>query len=161
AFRRALDRAQWAVGTADGSTPNETARFSLSGSPPGVRTLLGAATVIGVSAGFLGPSFRVARLHSPRQITPSSLRRPPHAVWMVPVAETILTVGVALGLIVPALVFVNWRRRRDPARVVEACWTWEWAGAVLGTLLVFGPLLRIPGLHSASAALILALGVGI
>ncbi len=77
---------------------------------------------------------------------------------MVPVAETLVTVGLTLILVTPAIALSAWRNGR-PGSSRSTSWAWTWAGIVLGTLLFLGPLLAVRRLHAA-AALALAFGAG-
>ena len=80
-----------------------------------------------------------------------------HAAWMIPVAGTAVTVFLTLALVAPVLALSAWRRRMRTDNA--PCWAWCWAGMVLGTLLLLGPLLAIRGLHFA-APVAIAVGVG-
>jgi arylsulfatase A-like enzyme len=125
--------------------------------------LVGATVAVGVAAGFLELAVLMTQLHGLHRIGLSTLRMSRHVTWMVPVAETLVTAGLALVLVFPVVAGGAWWRRRrarsgapagDPRR------PWIWAGTILGTLLVLGPLLAIRGLH-AGPALVLALGFGL
>ncbi len=81
-----------------------------------------------------------------------------HAGWMVIVTASMLTTCVTTVLMVPALACAA-RRRRRGASCRWPFWTWDLAGAVLGTLLLLGPLQTIQGLHP-TAPIALAVGAG-
>ena len=73
--------------------------------------------------------------------------------------STLLSASLTLVLLAPALAWAAWRQRRQ-VPVHRLSWTWDLAGAILGTLLLLGPLQTIQGLHPA-APVSLALGAGI
>jgi arylsulfatase A-like enzyme len=77
---------------------------------------------------------------------------------MVPVAETLVTVGLSSVLVTPALALSS-RRSRGPGASRSVSRTCNWAGAVLGSLLFLGPLLAIRRLHIVGA-LALSIGLG-
>ena len=117
---------------------------------PELSGLVGAALVLGVAAGFLELAVRMIQLHWLHQVGLSTLRISRHVAWMVPVAETLVTLGLTLGLVAPALVWSAWRSGR-PGASRALSWAWNWAGVVLGTLLFLGPLLAVRGLHARGA----------
>src|SRR5262249_4229867 len=72
--------------------------------------------------------------------------------------EALVTLGLTLLFVTPVWAWTARRAvRRAPARPVS--WAWDWAGAVLGTLLFLGPLLAVHRLHTVGA-LAVALGAG-
>ncbi len=125
---------------------------------PGLSSLIGAALTVGVAAGFLELAALMFQVHGLHRVGISTFRISRHVLWMVPVAETLVTLGLALLFGIPALV---WSARRDGGpvasrRVSRAC---RWIGMVLGTVLVLAPLLTVRRLHTI-AAVALALGAG-
>jgi arylsulfatase A-like enzyme len=129
--------------------------------PRAPRPLAMVATTltVGVASGFLELAVLAIQVHGLHRVGLSTLRISRHHLWMIPVAEALTTIGLASLLLAPPAAWVAWRSgRRQPARSPSKAW--DWAGAVLGMLLILGPLLAIRGLHAA-AALVLALGMGI
>ncbi len=126
---------------------------------PGLLNLIGVALPVGVVAGALELAVLMVQLHGLHYVGPSTLRISRHVAWMVPVAEALVTLGLALALVTPALA-LSARRSRGPGASRAVSRTCNWAGAVLGTLLFLGPLLAIRRLHTV-AAVALAVGVGI
>lgn len=160
AFRRILGRGR--TQSARESTPkNEASSSSLPASrPPEVLPLAGATLGVGAAAGFLELGLVFGQFHGLHQVRWSSLMISRHAAWMIPVAETLLVAAWTLVLVAPVLGLGAWLRskgRGEPA--AGWAWTWDWAGLVLGTFLLLGPLLSLPGLHPV-AVVILALGLG-
>ena len=82
-----------------------------------------------------------------------------HAGWMVVVTSSLLTPVLVVLLMAPALTWAAWRKRMN-VPVHRLSWTWDLAGAILGALLLLGPLQTIQGLHPAAPAS-LALGMGV
>ena len=124
---------------------------------------------VGVLAGFLEWAAVFGQFQGLHRVRWSTLLTSRHAAWMIPVAETLLVTAWTLALVGPVLAWSAWtaRRRRgqteagtEPSREeVGGAWTWTWSGWVLGTLLLFGALLSVPGLHPV-AVVILAVGLG-
>ena len=131
---------------------------SLASRGPGVLPLVGATLVVGVAAGFLELALVFGQFHGLHQVRWSSLMISRHAAWMIPVAETLLVAAWTLGLVAPVLGLIAWLGSKGQGERVVG-WAWNWAGLVLGTLLLLGPLLSLPGLHPI-AVVVLALGVG-
>ncbi|WP_406695221.1 sulfatase [Singulisphaera sp. Ch08] len=125
---------------------------------PGVLPLAGATLAVGVAAGFLELALVFGQFHGLHQVRWSSLMMSRHAAWMIPVAEVLLVAAWTLGLVAPVLAGAAWLTSKGQGERAVA-WAWNWAGLVLGTLLLFGPLLTLPGLHPV-AVVILALGLG-
>lgn len=167
-FRRALGRvARREGGTAEAEASSERSAPTLplpvstiAAQIPGLAPVIGTAMVVGVSAGFLELLVMGTQIHILQRVGMGTLRISRHVAWMIPVAETLTTVGLATVLIAPALAWAA-RRRRGKAQAPSrsAAFAWEWAGLVLATLLWLGPLLAVRGLHAA-AALALAIGAG-
>ena len=159
AFRRALNRGTrpprpWAEGQ-----PSSTAATGGLGHAPGLLSILGAGLAVGATAGFLELLVQAAQLHGLHRVDWSSLTISRHAGWMVVVTSTLLSASLTLLLMAPALAWAAWRQSRQvPVRRLS--WTWDLAGAILGTLLLLGPLQTIQGLHPA-APVSIALGAGI
>jgi arylsulfatase A-like enzyme len=154
AMKGSVQRLSSAV-TAPAARPDSPA---MAREAPGLWSLMGASLAVGAAAGFLELTMLAIRLHVLHQAGLSTLRISRHVAWMMPVAETLVVSGLALLFVTPVLVWSARRAGRRPfARPVA--WTWDWAGAVLGTLLLLGPLLAIPKLH-AVAALTVAIGAG-
>ena len=125
---------------------------------PGLIPLVAAVVATGVAAGFLELAVFAFQVHVLHLVDLTSLRISRHVAWMIPTAEVAVTVPLGLLLIAPAFLLAK-LRDRDGSRGGHARAT-VWAGAVLGTLLVLGPLLAIRGLYPV-AALVLAMGVGV
>ena len=108
-FRQALNRdARYQV------SPKETltataAMSSRARQDPELLALLGAAPAVGVAAGFLELAVLMIQVHWPAPGRLSTLRISRHVAWMVPVAETLVTVVLTL----------RWWRRRWPGRPVR------------------------------------------
>jgi arylsulfatase A-like enzyme len=141
-----------------GDAAGESGATPLAMRPPGLVSLVGAALSVGVAAGFLELAALAVQGRLAHRVGLGTLRISRHVAWMVPVAETLVTLGLALLFVAPALAWSARRAgRSEPARAVSR--VWGWAGAVLGTLLFLGPLLAVRGLH-AVGALALAIGAG-
>jgi arylsulfatase A-like enzyme len=125
---------------------------------PGLLNLIGVSLAVGVVAGTLELAVLMLQLHWLHYVGPSTIRISRHVAWMVPVAETLVTVGLSSVLVTPVLASSS-RRRRGPLAARAVSRTCNWAGAVLGTLLFLGPLLAFRRLHTI-AALALAVGLG-
>ncbi len=160
AFRRALRRAtpghaSGVEGRSAESEPRSTPEVSRT---PGLTPLIGAALAVGVAAGFLELAVVMIQVQGLHRVGLATLRISRHVAWMVPVAEVVVTLGLTLGLVTPALALSALRRRRTRSSG-SSSWCWWWAGTVLGTLLLLGPLLAVRCLHGG-AALALAFGAG-
>ena len=114
---------------------------------------------MGATAGFLELLVQAAQLHGLHRVDWSSLTISRHAGWMVVVTSTLLSASLTLVLLAPALAWAAWRQSQQ-VPVHRLSWTWDLAGAILGTLLLLGPLQTIQGLHPA-APVAVALGAGI
>ena len=159
AFRRALNRGtRPRLSGAEGklSSPGAT---DVLGHAPGLLCLLGAGLAVGATAGFLELLVQTAQLHGWHRVDWSSLTISRHAGWMVVVTSTLLSAILTVLLLAPALAWAAWRQSRQ-VPVHRLSWTWDLAGAILGTLLLLGPLQTIQGLHAA-APVSIALGAGI
>jgi arylsulfatase A-like enzyme len=126
---------------------------------PGLGSLLGASLTVGAAAGFLELATLAIRVHVLHHAGLSTLRISRHVAWMIPVTETLVTFVLASVLVTPVLAWTARRRAGRRASALRVSWAWDWAGAVLGTLLLLGPLLAVRGLH-AVAALSIAVGAG-
>ena len=124
---------------------------------PSFRAVIAAAIAIGVVSGFLELSVLVAQLHGLRYVDWSTLMISRHVGWMIPITGAAIVVVLTILLVGPVLAWVAWRRRTRVDKIPG--WVRGWAGWVLGTLLLLGPLLTIRGFHFA-APLAVALGVG-
>ncbi len=120
--------------------------------------MIAAALAIGTVAGFLELSVLVAQLHGLRYVDWSTLMISRYVGWMIPITGASIVVALTIVLVGPVLAWVAWRGRRREMHNAPG-WAWEWAGWVVGTLLLLGPLLTIRGFHFA-APLAVALGVG-
>jgi arylsulfatase A-like enzyme len=154
-LRQAMNGPVRGLGPATAVRPDSPA---MAMRPPGLGSLMGASLAVGAAAGFLELATLAIRIHVLHQAGWTTLRISRHVAWMMPVAETLVVSGLAFLLVAPVLAGSARRARRRPFAPPVA-WTWDWAGAVLGTLLLLGPLLAIPKLH-AVAALTIAVGAG-
>lgn len=136
-------------------------RPGASGVPraPGVLPLIAATVAVGAAAGFLELAVFSVQVHGLHFVDLTSLRISRHVAWMIPVAEALVTIPLAFALLAPALLLAA-RRSRTKRPDGRAGLAWDWAGAVLGTLLFLGPLMAIRGLYPG-AALVLAAGLGV
>lgn len=129
------------------------------GHAPAVSSLLGAGLTVGAVAGFLELLVQAVQIHWLHQIEWTTLTISRHAGWMAVATSSVLVASLTLVLLAPALAWAARRQKQNvPAR--RLFWTWDVAGVILGTLLFFGPLQMIHGLHAAAAAA-LALGAGV
>jgi arylsulfatase A-like enzyme len=159
AFRRILNRGARQRGPGAHGEPSTTGATDVLGHAPGLPSLSGAGLAVGATAGFLELMVQAVQIHGLHRVDWSSLTISRHAGWMVVVASTLLSASLTLVILAPALAWAAWRQRQQvPARRLS--WTWDLAGAILGTLLLLGPLQTIQGLHPA-APVSLALGAGI
>lgn len=126
--------------------------------PPGLLTLVGTAVMICVAAGFLELAVLMVNVHVLHYVGLRSLKIGRHAVWMLPVAGTVAALCLAMALISPVMAWSVWHTKGLKGRHDRPVLR-NWAGLVLGTLLLLGPLLAIRGMH-AGAMLALAFGVG-
>jgi arylsulfatase A-like enzyme len=159
AFRRALNRGARQRRLGAEPEPSSTTATDGLGHAPGILSLLGAGMAVGATAGFLELSVQAAQIHGLHRVDWSSLTISRHAGWMVVVSSTLLSASLTLLILAPALAWAAWRQRRQ-VPVHRLAWTWDLAGAILGTLLLLGPLQTIQGLHPAAPASV-ALGAGI
>jgi arylsulfatase A-like enzyme len=126
---------------------------------PGLSGLIGAAVAVGVASGFLELFVQWFQLEILHQVDWGTLMISRHAGWMVVVTTALLMPCMGVALMAPALAWAAWRRSRN-APIARLTWTWDLAGAILGTLLLLGPLQTIHGLHPV-APVAAALGTGI
>jgi arylsulfatase A-like enzyme len=155
AFRRILNqdiRDGQASEVASETAPSKPARA------PSLTAVIAAALAIGVVSGFLELSVLLAQLHGLRYVDWSTLMISRHIGWMIPITGAAIIVVLTILLVGPALAWDAWRRK-GPEMGNAAGWAWAWAGWVLATLFLLGPLLTIRGFHFA-APLAVALGVG-
>jgi len=123
-------------------------------------TFLGVAFLLSAASGFLELAVLEIQLLVRHRVGWHSLMVSRHITWMVPVSAPLVIVPLAVILVWPALALLAWRSRRGkPAPPLAVAWAWGWAGTVLGTLLLLGPLLAMRALHTV-AAVALALGLG-
>jgi arylsulfatase A-like enzyme len=125
---------------------------------PRLIDLIGASLAVGVAAGALELAVVMIQVHALHRVGLATLRISRHVAWMVPAVEAVVTFALTLGLVGPALAWSAFRDRR-PRPSGARSWAWKWAGTVLGTLLLLGPLLAVRRLHGP-AALALAFGAG-
>ncbi|AGA27452.1 sulfatase [Singulisphaera acidiphila] len=140
------------------SSASAPAPAPLANRLPGALPLAGTTLAVGVAAGFLELALVFGQFHGLHQVRWSSLMISRHAAWMIPVAETLLVAAWTLVLVAPVLGVAAWLRAKGQGKRSIGL-TWNWAGMVLGTFLLLGPLLTLPGLHPV-AVVILALGLG-
>src|SRR5262249_40381046 len=125
--------------------------------PPSLPELAAAALTVGIASGLLELAVVMFQIHGLHRVGLSTLRISRHVAWVIPAAEAVTALILAVGLVAPALAWSAWRRwRRGPS---ASTWVWAWAGLVLGTLLFLAPILAIRRLHGG-AALALAIGAG-
>ena len=153
AFRRAMRRR--ARGPSDRRTDPGTSAIPTA---PALVDLAGAAMAVGVAAGFLELAVATFQIHGLHRVGLATLKISRHAAWMIPVAEAAITLLLTLAMVGPATAWSALRDRRQ-GRSGPSKRSWRWAGTVLGTLLLLGPLLSVRRLHAA-AALVLAFGGG-
>jgi arylsulfatase A-like enzyme len=159
AFRRALNRGALRRYLKDEAGPSTTGTTDGLGHAPRILSLLGTGLAVGATAGFLELSVQAVQLHVLHRVEWTTLTISRHAGWMTVLTSTLLSAILPLGLLAPALAWAAWRQKHQvPAS--RLAWTWDVAGAILGTLLFLGPLQTIHGLHPA-ASISLALGAGI
>jgi arylsulfatase A-like enzyme len=113
---------------------------------------------VGVAAGFLELAVFAVQVHGLGRVGLKTLTISRHVAWMTPVAEVLSIGGLMLVLVAPTLAWTAWRAKAGRS-AASSSWSFDWAGTVLGTMLVLGPLLAIRGLHS-TAALVLAVAIG-
>jgi arylsulfatase A-like enzyme len=159
AFRRILKQAAGQTDAVSAGRLSWSAAMAEVGYAPRLLSLGGAALAVGVVSGILELSVQAVQLRVLHFVDSRSLMISQHAGWMVVVADSLLTAGLTLLLMAPAVAWADWRKRTG-AGVHRFYWTWDLAGAILGTLLLLGPLQKIHGLHPA-APVALALGAGI
>jgi arylsulfatase A-like enzyme len=152
--RRGLRRRRRAQGE-----PSSTGASSELGHAPALFSLLGASLAVGATAGFLELLVQAVQVQGLHHVVWTTLTISLHAGWMAVVTSTLLSASLTLSLMSPALAWAAWRQRQQ-APLHRLAWTWDLAGAILGTLLFLGPLQTIQGLHPA-APISLALGAGI
>ena len=127
---------------------------------PRLLTFVGVAFLLSVASGFLELAVLEIQVHVPHRVGWHSLMVSRHITWMVPVTAPLVIVPLSVILVAPVLGLLAWRSRRGRrASPSVLTWAWGWAGTVLGTLLLLGPLLAMRALHLA-AAVALALGLG-
>ena len=159
AFRRALIRRALPRYVKGEPRPASTGTTDGLGHAPRILSLVGAGLTVGATAGFLELSVQAVQLRVLHHIEWTSLTVSRHVGWMAVVTSALLSAILPIVLLAPALAWAAWRQRHQvPAR--RLAWTWDVAGAILGTLLFLGPLQTIHGLHPA-ASISLALGAGV
>ena len=127
---------------------------------PGVLSFLGVAIVLGVASGFLELAALQIQARVGERIGWHSLMVSRHVSWMVPLTAPLVIAPLAVSLVWPALALSAWRQRRGRSLPSSGLVrTWGWAGTVLGTLFILGPILATRSLHLLAAAA-LALGLG-
>jgi arylsulfatase A-like enzyme len=120
--------------------------------------LLSAAVAVGVMSGLMELGVLFAQVRGLHYVDWTTLMISRHAGWMIPTTSAALIVPMALVLMAPLQGLAAWRARKSPgdSRPGPA---WDWAGMVLGALLLYGPLLAIRGFHPM-APLAISVGVG-
>lgn len=128
------------------------------GRAPAWREIVSAAIAVGVASGLLELGVLFAQVRGLHFVDWSTLSISRHAGWMIPATETVLILILALGLTAPLQLLAAWRSRSSPGDNSPGP-AWDWAGMVLGFLLLFGPLLAVRGFHPM-APLGVSVGVG-
>ncbi len=159
-FRRLVSQAAPARKSAVAAEGESSRRAAIERQAPRLLTFLGVAFLLGVASGFLELAVLEIQLHVRHRVDWHCLMISRHITWMLPATAPLVIVLLAAILVWPALALLARRNRRGRrASPLAVAWAWGWAGTVLGTLLLLGPLLAIRALHPA-AAVALALGVG-
>jgi arylsulfatase A-like enzyme len=120
--------------------------------------MLSAAIAVGVASGLLEMGILFAQVRGLHVVDWSTLMISRHAAWMVPATGAGLDVLLAMILVAPMLILAARRVRKRPEDDAPGP-AWEWAGMVLGTLLLLGPLLAVRGFHPV-APLAVSVGAG-
>ncbi len=128
------------------------------GRAPAWGDLLAAAIAVGVISGLLELAVVMVQVHVLHIVDWSTLMISRHAAWMIPATGAAVVVPLALGLVAPMQMLAAYRLRRRPEDVAPGP-AWDWAGMVLGTLLLLGPLLAVRGFHPI-APVAVAMGAG-
>jgi arylsulfatase A-like enzyme len=128
------------------------------GRAPAWGDLLAAAVAVGVMSGLLELAVVMVQVHVLHIVGWSTLMISRHAIWMIPATGMAVVVPLALGLVAPTQMLAAYRVRRQPEEVAPGP-AWDWAGLVLGTLLLLGPLLAVQGFHPI-APVAVAMGAG-
>jgi arylsulfatase A-like enzyme len=129
-----------------------------AGRAPTWRELLAAALAVGVLSGLLELGILLAQLRGLQVVDWSTLMISRHAAWMIPTTGAAVVMLLTIVLVSPVLVLAARRVRKHPEANVPGP-AWDWAGTVLGVLMLLGPLLTVRGFH-AMAPVAVSLGVG-
>ncbi len=158
-FRRLLDESV-RVRTITGVRLDEfSSESELDKRAPSLLSFLGVAFLLSVASGLLELAVREIQVHFLHRVDWHSLMVSRHVTWMVPLTAPLVIMPLAVIVAWPAVALLTWRSRRGKRQSLGVACAWGWAGTVLGTLFLIGPLLAIRALHPA-AAVVLAVGVG-
>ena len=126
---------------------------------PALMQVIASAFVVGVVSGFLELLILVAQVHGLHYVDWSTLMISRHVAWMVPVVAPMLTLGLTIVLVFPALAWASWRGRSHEAGE-KASWTWDWSVQSWEPCYSSARSLRSEG-STSHAPLAVSLGVGI
>ena len=157
-LRRALSRTLVANSRSRPESSASLPKDLITEYAPPLASLVGAALCAGALSGFLEMGVQAIQLHALHRVDWSSLMFNRHYAWLCVVVTTIVTTCLTLLLLAPALAWTAWRKSRG-ASPTRFFWTWNLAGATLGSLVLLGPLQAIQGFHPA-APLAVAMGAG-
>ena len=122
---------------------------------PRILPLVAMTVAVGACAGLLELGVFALQVDWLHLVDLNSLRISRHVLWMIPAAEAIVTIPLALALLAPVAIWGFWREKMGQS----SGFVRHFAGTVLGTILFLGPLMAIRGLYH-EAALVMALGLG-
>ena len=159
-FRELLNQSARVRQSTEAALVESSPRPATAKQAPRLLTFVGVAFLLGVASGFLELAVLEINAHFQHRVGWHSLMVSRHVTWMVPVTAPLVIVPLSVILVAPVLGLLAWRSRRGrPASPLAVARAWGWAGTVLGTLLILGPLLAARAIHPA-AAVALALGLG-
>lgn len=158
AFRMALRRARRGRPAASPDPREAPKPHGVVGRAPDWPAVISAAIAVGALSGLLELAVLRLQVDGFRIVDWSTLMISHHADWMIPATGAAVVVCLAIVLAAPVLAVSAWRRRRLPAGAGPGP-AWDCVGAILGVLLLLGPLLAVRGFHPA-APIAMALGLG-
>jgi arylsulfatase A-like enzyme len=159
-FRRLLNQSALLANRTDTALAEPSPQLAMPRRAPRLRTFLGVAFLLGIASGFLELAVLEIQVHLRHRVDWYCLMVSRHITWMLPVTAPLVIMPLAVILVGPILALSAWRSRRGrPASPVAVAWVWGWAGTVLGTLSMIGPLLATRALNPA-ASVALSIGLG-